>query len=624
MEQCATTGDCEVLWQEYKNLVSNAQAKVDSTTQDWEERVKARFHSAVQIVQQHQQDAEATYQVELNHMIHRLPWPGNNNDTQEEEATGSDDDDDEDDATTMTATNNNSKDTTDKQSTTQKDSSHTSRHLLGTHNIVSSHHKTSKSSTTAAVGDNVNGTTATAPEQVQDPFLEYLNWATKHNPDKVPLVHNTGFDQGSCGSCWAYAATGSLEASVARQSALDAYHWALDWLQQHSTHGLHRRHRLAKKYARKVEELVFSSTNLSVQELLDCDTRADQGCIGGNPLLAYFYIYRHGLVSWDDYPYEEEQDSCPFRPTGKSNTRGGGKSALAEERTPVATAGSWGILPKNYEDTIAFALRHIGPVSVGIHGDDPQFLLYKGGIFNKATCPQDANHAVLLVGYGQQEMYTPNGKEMVRYWIARNSWGDTWGENGYIRIRRGSGEKKVAGICGLARSPSIALAGRLLVDFELPPLTFHSEPDLLGPTPTISTLQNSGSNPSDINSAIGITDYEFYNVYYKNARDEFESIERMSKNTLFCDSLVPKGGVHVRQACYSVANLVDTHWVTILGVVGILAAISVSLPLFNCCRRKRRRRPNGQECPSKSPNTSSSTTTNPVNPPLNESTPLLR
>jgi len=129
--------------------------------------------------------------------------------------------------------------------------------------------------------------------------------------------------------------------------------------------------------------------NLSVQELLDCDTAADQGCTGGNPLLSFYFIHRYGLTSWDQYPYIGYQDKC--------------KSKLVKQ--PVATVKSWGLISPNHENHMEVALRHIGPIAVGFNGADPAFLSYRGGIFDLPHCKQGANHALLITGYGQKESF---------------------------------------------------------------------------------------------------------------------------------------------------------------------------------------------------------------------------
>jgi C1A family cysteine protease len=93
------------------------------------------------------------------------------------------------------------------------------------------------------------------------------------------------------------------------------------------------------------------------------------------------------------------------------------------------------------------ALRYIGPIAVGINGGDHSFLTYSGGIFDSLRCKQGANHALLIVGYGED---ADN-----RWWIARNSWGKGWGENGFVRVARRDGSNGLPGVCGIARSPSV-------------------------------------------------------------------------------------------------------------------------------------------------------------------------
>merc|ERR1711907_722231 len=77
------------------------------------------------------------------------------------------------------------------------------------------------------------------------------------------------------------------------------------------------------------------------------------------------------------------------------------------------------------------------PVSVAIEADQMAFQLYQKGILTK-TCGNKLDHGVLLVGYG-----TENGTD---YWKVKNSWGPTFGENGYIRLERGLSQD---GECGI-------------------------------------------------------------------------------------------------------------------------------------------------------------------------------
>jgi hypothetical protein len=130
-------------------------------------------------------------------------------------------------------------------------------------------------------------------------FDKHLDWSTTNNPDGVVLVHPP-IDQGTCGACWAISAAGSVEASAARNIARDHYYFGL-----HNGNGSGVAANITA--TRQVESSTFVNTHLSIQELLDCDTFADQGCTGGNPLLSFFFIHRYGLVPWEEYPYRSGQ-----------------------------------------------------------------------------------------------------------------------------------------------------------------------------------------------------------------------------------------------------------------------------------------------------------------------------
>ena len=228
--------------------------------------------------------------------------------------------------------------------------------------------------------------------------------------------------KGTCGSCWAQAAIGSLEASAARNAASSAYHDYLDVnsvTQQGHMHNAKlkssddfplrnstdytRLHREATLHAQQVERTSFRLLSLSVQELVDCDsglTDNDLGCVGGNALLAFHFMYNHGLTTWAEYPYVGRKNGNDSELTYVNSTKGG---RSVEDvcrwdlvKKPIATVSSWGILPKNREHMIELALRHIGPVSVGFNGDDPKFLSYAGGIFDSQNCDGGfANHAMV-------------------------------------------------------------------------------------------------------------------------------------------------------------------------------------------------------------------------------------
>jgi C1A family cysteine protease len=156
--------------------------------------------------------------------------------------------------------------------------------------------------------------------------------------------------------------------------------------------------------------------NLSEQQLVDCSSK-NSGCSGGEMDLAFEYIEQNGLCSFDSYSYTGVQSTCQTcslvaKLQGFHNVQSGNETALLEE-------------------------LQIGPVSIAIEADQSTFQFYSGGVFD-ADCGTNLDHGVLLVGYGTD---STSGLD---YWTVKNSWGATWGEQGYIRMVRGRN------ICGLA------------------------------------------------------------------------------------------------------------------------------------------------------------------------------
>jgi hypothetical protein len=167
----------------------------------------------------------------------------------------------------------------------------------------------------------------------------------------------------------------------------------------------------ATLFAQSIERQSMDVLKLSIQELIDCDSAVDQGCVGGNPLLAFYFIHRYGLTSTDHYPYVGTKNKCHKKYANQ----------------PIATVESWGILPPNSERHMELVVRYIGPIAVGFNGADPTFLSYAGGIYANDNCHHRSNHALLVVGYGEEEIKDDNGDvTMVPYWIARNSVSETF------------------------------------------------------------------------------------------------------------------------------------------------------------------------------------------------------
>ncbi|PON90985.1 Cyseine protease [Trema orientale] len=199
-------------------------------------------------------------------------------------------------------------------------------------------------------------------------------------------------DQGSCGACWSFSATGAIEG---------------------------------------INKIVTGSlVSLSEQELVDCDKSFNNGCNGGLMDYAYqFVIDNNGIDTEEDYPYQGRETSC-------------NKAKL--KRHVVTIDGYTDVAQSNEKQLLQAVATQ--PVSVGICGSERAFQLYSKGIF-KGPCSTALDHAVLIVGYDSE-----NG---VDYWIVKNSWGTQWGMNGYIHIERNNGNSQgICGINLLASYPT--------------------------------------------------------------------------------------------------------------------------------------------------------------------------
>lgn len=85
------------------------------------------------------------------------------------------------------------------------------------------------------------------------------------------------------------------------------------------------------------------------------------------------------------------------------------------------------------------------PVAIAIEADTRYFQFYSGGILDSADCGTRLDHGVLIAGYGEEY-----GK---KYWLVKNTWSPSWGEEGYVKIAR-TDSRNNDGICGIAMQPS--------------------------------------------------------------------------------------------------------------------------------------------------------------------------
>ncbi|CAF1012865.1 unnamed protein product [Rotaria sordida] len=199
--------------------------------------------------------------------------------------------------------------------------------------------------------------------------------------------------QGKCGSCYAFAFISLLEFQYTLQSK--------------------------------------SSINLSEQQIVDCSID-DNGCGGGyfSNTFKYFQNNIWKVNGAPYYPYKGINGACAFKSVG-----GGGMQFGSLRYIRV---------PTNNTAAMQQALIDYGPLWVSLFIGDQTTLTYqmisstfknyKSGIFQVNGCPasvRSSNHAVVIVGYGVDQTTG------IPYWKVRNSWGPTWGDGGYFKIKRG-------------------------------------------------------------------------------------------------------------------------------------------------------------------------------------------
>ncbi|XP_062095880.1 zingipain-2-like [Humulus lupulus] len=166
--------------------------------------------------------------------------------------------------------------------------------------------------------------------------------------------------------------------------------------------------------------------SLSEQQLVDCSTE-NNGCNGGTMERAFEYIIKNqGITTETDYPYKERDDS------------------ICQTGTATVKISGYEKVPENSEEDLLKAVS-MQPVSIGIEATK-SLKLYKSGVFTGDDCGDDINHAVTFVGYGRSE------EDGSKYWLAKNSWGEDWGENGYVKIMRDVESSQ--GVCGIATDAS--------------------------------------------------------------------------------------------------------------------------------------------------------------------------
>jgi len=197
-------------------------------------------------------------------------------------------------------------------------------------------------------------------------------------------------DQGQCGSCWAFSTVASLEGQEAIVNG--------------------------------------KLPDCSEQQLVDCDP-GSSGCNGGLMTAAFTYIKgqgKHGIDTQTSYPYTARDGTCD-------------KSKTGDENDVCSVINGYTELPGGDESALQDAVANIGPISIAANASP--WSSYSGGIFD-GSCSNALNHGIAMVGFNTAE----------NYWIIRNSWGTSWGENGYMRMVMG---KNLCGIADMTCYPNL-------------------------------------------------------------------------------------------------------------------------------------------------------------------------
>lgn len=212
-------------------------------------------------------------------------------------------------------------------------------------------------------------------------------------------------EQHTCQGCWAFAAVEAIESALAIAGGV--------------------------------------LTELSVEELISCTPNVEHcggsgGCGGATAEQAFNYSVQNGLTSEADYPWKHQ----PFSRHICDRSR---------VSKPVVSVQGFVRLPPNDDLSLLSALVQHGPIAVTVAATS--WLLYDSGIFDGELgmgCGADLNHQVALMGYGSDAS--------TNYWLVRNSYGASWGENGYMRLLRAASGQKEA--CAIDMQPTDGYCGK--------------------------------------------------------------------------------------------------------------------------------------------------------------------
>lgn len=238
--------------------------------------------------------------------------------------------------------------------------------------------------------------------------ISNVNYLTKNLNQHIPQY---------CGSCWAHGAVSALGDRI--------------------------------KIARKSNG---PDINLAVQYLLNCGNAGT--CNGGDHLAAYKYIYETGIpfdtcLTYEACSSDSDEQACKNRNFECSNenicrtcntfTSNGGK-CNAITKYPDVSISSFGMV-SGVSDIMNEIYKN-GPVACGINAN--KILEYSGGIMDVPHDLKIIDHIISIVGWGYDKDLDK------QYWIIRNSWGEYWGERGFMRLVAGENQLGTERSCAWA------------------------------------------------------------------------------------------------------------------------------------------------------------------------------
>lgn len=242
------------------------------------------------------------------------------------------------------------------------------------------------------------------------------NFDSRRQWPKCPTIREIR-DQGSCGSCWAFGAVEAMSDRIC----------------------IHSKGQV--------------NAEISAEDLLSCcKEECGNGCNGGYPSGAWTYWTQQGLVTGGLYA---SHTGCrPYSiPPCEHHVNGSRPACSGEISTPLCSQHCEAGYTPGYKDD-----KHLGVSSYSvspdadeimreIYGNGPveaalqvytDFLQYKSGVYQHVTGEEVGGHAIKMLGWGEE-----NGTP---YWLVANSWNTDWGDNGFVKILRGSNE------CGIEDS----------------------------------------------------------------------------------------------------------------------------------------------------------------------------